>query len=124
MSESLFIRLGGQNAVNSAVDIFYRRLLWDERVNYFFDDIDLAQQIIKQKGFLTMAFGGPNYYTGKSMQEGHRHLLTRGLNDLHVDIVIEHLGATLQELGAKEEDIVEVLTIANNAREDVLGRTS
>lgn len=36
MSESLFERLGGQNAVNTAVDIFYRKMLLDERVNYFF----------------------------------------------------------------------------------------
>ncbi len=123
MSKSLFTRLGGQSAVNTAVDLFYRRLLLDNRVSHFFDDINLEQQINKQKGFLTLAFGGPNHYSGKNMQEGHRHLLERGLNDSHVDIVIEHLEATLQELGAKGEDIREVLIIANSARDDVLGRT-
>ena len=40
MSESLFERLGGQNAVNAAVDIFYRKMLTDDRVSYFFDDVD------------------------------------------------------------------------------------
>lgn len=59
MTESLFERLGGQNAVNAAVDIFYRKMLMDDRVNYFFDDVDMEQQILKQKGFLTMVFGGP-----------------------------------------------------------------
>ncbi|CDZ79439.1 SynHb [Legionella massiliensis] len=122
MFESLFDRLGGQNAVNTAVDIFYRKMLLDERVNYFFDDIDMEQQILKQKGFLTMVFGGPNQYTGKNMQEGHRHLLERGLNDSHVDIVLEHLGATLKELGAHDEDIQKVATIANSVRDEVLGR--
>lgn len=58
MTESLFERLGGQNAVNTAVDIFYRKMLMDDRVNYFFDDVDMEQQILKQKGFLTMVFGG------------------------------------------------------------------
>ncbi|KTC76533.1 group I truncated hemoglobin [Legionella brunensis] len=124
MSESLFDRLGGQNAVNTAVDIFYRKMLLDERVNYFFDDIDMEQQILKQKGFLTMVFGGPNHYTGKNMQEGHRHLLERGLNDSHVDIVLEHLGATLKELGAHDEDIQKVAAIANSVRDEVLGRAS
>jgi hemoglobin len=124
MSESLFDRLGGQNAVNAAVDIFYRKMLLDERVNYFFDDIDMEQQILKQKGFLTMVFGGPNNYTGKNMQEGHRHLLERGLNDSHVDIVLEHLGATLKELGAHDEDIQKVAAIANSVRDEVLGRAS
>ena len=105
MSESLFERLGGQNAVNAAVDIFYRKMLTDERVSHFFDDVDMEQQILKQKGFLTMVFGGPNKYNGKNMREGHAHLLKRGLNDTHVDIVIEHLGASLAELGATAGDI-------------------
>ncbi|HAT6355250.1 TPA: group 1 truncated hemoglobin [Legionella pneumophila] len=124
MTKSLFERLGGQNAVNAAVDIFYRKMLMDDRVNYFFDDVDMEQQILKQKGFLTMVFGGPNHYTGKSMREGHKHLLARGLNDSHVDIVIGHLGETLKELGVNEEDIQKVAAIANSVRDDVLGRSS
>ena len=122
MSESLFERLGGQNAVNTAVDIFYRKMLTDDRVSHFFDDVDMEQQINKQKGFLTMVFGGPNNYKGKDMREGHRHLIKRGLNDTHADIVIEHLGATLKELGANDKDIQEVAAIANSVRDDVLDR--
>jgi hemoglobin len=123
MSESLFERLGGQDAVNAAVDIFYRKMLLDERVSHFFDNIDMEQQILKQKGFLTMVFGGPNQYSGKNMREGHAHLVKRGLNDTHVDIVIEHLGATLADLGVAMEDIEHVAAIANSVRDDVLGRT-
>lgn len=122
MSDSLFERLGGQDAVNAAVDIFYRKILADDRVSHFFADVDMEQQILKQKGFLTMVFNGPNNYNGKDMREGHRHLIKRGLNDTHVDIVIEHLGATLQELGVNEKDIQEVATIANSVRDDVLDR--
>ena len=122
MNSSLFDRLGGKAAVDQAVDIFYRKMLLDERVSYFFDDTDMERQILKQKGFLTMVFGGPNHYTGKGMREGHAHLLKRGLNDEHVDIVIAHLGATLQELGATAEDIQQVAAIANSVRDDVLGR--
>lgn len=122
MSSSLFERLGGNQAVNAAVDIFYRKVLADEEVNYFFEDVDMDKQIVKQKGFLTMAFGGPNNYTGKDMREGHRHLVQRGLNDSHVDIIISHLGATLKELGVCDADIQEVAAIANSVRSDVLNR--
>lgn len=122
MPVSLYERLGGQAAVNIAVDIFYRKILTDQRVNNFFDDIDMEQQIIKQKGFLTMVFGGPNHYTGKGMREGHGRLVKMGLNDTHVDIIIEHLGATLTELKVSDQDIQEVAAIANSVRSDVLGR--
>ena len=122
MNSSLYERLGGEDAVNIAVDNFYRKVLSDDRVNYFFDDVDMDKQIPKQKAFLTMVFGGPNNYTGKDMREGHRHLLKRGLNDSHVDVIIELLGQTLGELGAEEKDILEVAAIANSVRDDVLNR--
>lgn len=119
---SLYERLGGEAAVNQAVEIFYRKVLADERIQHFFDDVDMDRQIGKQKAFLTMAFGGPNNYTGKDMREGHKHLVERGLNDSHVDAVIELLGETLQELGAGEDAIQEVAAIANSVRDDVLSR--
>lgn len=119
---TLYERLGGQDAVDAAVEIFYRKMLADDRVNYFFDNVDMDKQIAKQKGFLTMVFGGPNNYTGKDMREGHKHLVERGLNDTHVDIVIEHLGSTLKELGVPDKDISEVAAIANSVRDDVLNR--
>jgi hemoglobin len=119
---SLYEKLGGEEAINAATDIFYRKMLADERVSGFFDDTDMEGQIAKQKAFLTMAFGGPNNYTGKSLRDGHAHLVEKGLSDMHVDVVIEHLGATLKELGVSDEDIAEVASIANSVRDDVLGR--
>ncbi len=122
MNVTLYERIGGEAAVNAAVDNFYRKVLSDDRVNYFFDNVDMEKQIVKQKGFLTMVFGGPNHYTGKDMREGHRHLLQRGLNDSHVDAILELLGNTLRELGVAEQDILEVAAIANSVRDDVLDR--
>lgn len=119
---SLYEQLGGSPAVDAAVDIFYRKMLSDDRVAHFFDDIDMEKQAAKQKGFLTMVLGGPHNYTGKSMREGHKHLIARGLNDTHVDIVIEHLGDTLKELGVGDEQIAQVAALANSVRDDVLNR--
>jgi hemoglobin len=36
--------------------------------------------------------------------------------------VIEHLGATLREVGAKEEQIAQVAALANSVRDAVLSR--
>ncbi len=119
---SLYERLGGAPAVEAAVDIFYRKVLQDERINRFFDDVDMERQAGKQKAFLTMVFGGPNNYTGQDMRRGHAHLLERGLNDSHVDAVIELIGQTLQELGVPQADIAEVAALANSVRDDVLSR--
>jgi len=119
---SLYDELGGAPAIDAAVDIFYRKVLSDDRISRFFEGVDMERQAAKQKGFLTMVFGGPNNYTGKDMRTGHAHLVKMGLNDSHVDAVIEDLGATLRELGVGEERIAEVAAIANSVRDDVLNR--
>ncbi|MFV2004086.1 MAG: group 1 truncated hemoglobin [Gammaproteobacteria bacterium] len=119
---TLYERLGGEAAVDTAVDIFYRKVLADDRINKYFENVDMEAQAAKQKSFLTMVFGGPNNYTGKDMREGHKHLVERGLNDSHVDAVIENLGNTLKELGVDDADIQEVADIANSVRDDVLNR--
>jgi len=119
---NLYERIGGKEAVDTAVDIFYRKVLIDNRINGFFDGVDMEQQINKQKGFLTMVFDGPNEYSGKDMREGHKHLVARGLNDSHVDAVIENLGTTLQELNVADEDIQDIVNIANSVRDDILNR--
>ncbi|WP_297311125.1 group 1 truncated hemoglobin [Neptuniibacter sp.] len=117
---SLYERLGGEAAVDAAVDIFYRKVLVDDRISHYFDDVDMDGQAAKQKAFLTMVFGGPNNYTGEDMREGHKHL--KGLNDTHFDAVVENLAATLTELGVGDEDIGEIAGIAESVRDDVLNR--
>ncbi|MGO9988166.1 MAG: group I truncated hemoglobin, partial [Steroidobacteraceae bacterium] len=75
----LYEDLGGEPAVNAAVDIFYRKVLKDDRISRFFTGVDMAKQAAKQKSFLTMAFGGPNNYTGLDMRKAHAHLVEKGL---------------------------------------------
>jgi hemoglobin len=119
---SLYDRLGGEKAVNAAVENFYRRVLSDGRIARFFEGVDMDSQIAKQKSFLIMAFGGPNKYTGADMRNAHKKLVDKGLNDSHVDAVIENLNTTLRELGVPETEVKEVAAIANSVRNDVLGR--
>ena len=122
MSGSLYERLGGTDAVKAAVDIFYDKMMADDRVRGFFDSTDMDRQRRRQMSFLVFAFGGPNNYDGQNMRDAHEKLWAKGLNDSHVDVVIEHLGGTLKELGVADADIAEVAKIANSVRDDVLGR--
>jgi len=119
---SLFSEIGGEGAVNAAVDIFYRKVLKDERINRFFEGVDMVKQASKQKAFLTMAFGGPHNYTGEDMRRGHAHLVAQGLNDSHFDAVMENLGATLKELNVPDHLIAQAAAVAESTRNDVLGK--
>jgi len=114
---TLFERIGGEKAVDAAVDIFYEKVLADTRINSFFENLDMVAQARKQKAFLTMAFGGPHNYSGKDMRSGHAHL---GLTQEHFDAVVENLAATLTQLGVAASDIQEVAGIAESVKADVL----
>lgn len=114
---SVYESIGGAAAVDAAVDIFYRKVLSDELISGFFETIDMDTQRAKQKSFLTMAFGGPNEYTGKDMREAHKHMK---LNEDHFNAVANHLVATLQELSVAQEYIDEIVDIALSVKDDVL----
>ncbi len=123
MSEpTLYEQLGGEAAVNAAVDNFYRRVLADERVNHWFEGTDMVRQAAKQKAFLTFAFGGPNNYTGMDMKDGHAHLVAKGLGDADFDAIVDNLGTTLREMGVAEDLIARVAATAETTRGAVLGR--
>ena len=118
--ESLYEKIGGEAAVNAAVDLFYRKVLLDDELSPFFEDVDMEQQHIKQKAFLTFAFGGPVEYSGKDMTDAHAKLVAKGMNETHFNLVMKHLGATLTELEVPGPLIEQAAAIAMSVKDDVL----
>jgi truncated hemoglobin YjbI len=116
---TLYDRIGGDAMVDKAVDIFYRKVLTDERISSFFENIDIVSHGIKQKKFLTMMFGGPNTYCGKDMHSAHAHMR---LNEGHFSAMLNNLVETLRDLDIFEDDISEILAVANYVKDDVLNR--
>lgn len=116
-NNSLFEKIGGMNAVNAAVDIFYTKVLADSTINHFFTNVNMDTQAAKQKAFLAFAFGAPLAYSGKNMRDAHAHM---NLTEEHFNAVATHLVATLQELNVAQELIDEVVSIAVSTKDDVL----
>jgi hemoglobin len=117
--DSIYQQIGGEAAINAAVDIFYVKVLADERVKHFFDDVSMEKQKRKQKSFLSMAFGAPVPYTGKDLRKAHEDL---DLNETHFNAIAEHLQATLVELKVPKETIDRIMTVVGTTKDDVLNR--
>ena len=122
MGNSLYDRLGGETAIKKAVDIFYKHVMADQRINHFFKGVDMKKLSRMQNAFLTTAFGGPNIYTGRALRAAHARLVQQGLNDSHFDAVLDDLTKTLKELNVSDNLIQEAVKIADSVRNDVLGR--
>ena len=119
---SLFERIGGEAAIEAAVVSFYERVMADPSLAPFFEHLDMSAQIKKQIAFMTMAFGGPNRYTGRDLRTSHAKLVSQGLGDAHFDAIAVHLGDTLKELGVDDTTTSEVLSFIGGTRRDVLNR--
>jgi len=119
-ANSLYQKLGGKAAVDAAVESFYKKVLADDRIKHFFDDVNMDKQRRKQKEFLSAAFGGPAPYTGKDLRRAHANL--PGLNESHFNAVAENLQKTLEELKLSKEIIDQVMAIAASTKDDVLNR--
>ena len=116
--ESLYHQIGGKAAMSAAVDLFYTKVLADEKVNHFFEDVNMKRQHNKQKEFLSAALGGPEPWTGKDMRQAHKSL---DLTEEDIGAIAGHLMATLEELKVDKELIGKVMAVVGSTKDDVLG---
>lgn len=122
MSQNLYERIGGESAVRATVLKMYEKILADEVLAPFFEDIDVEALRRSQSAFVTYAFGGPNHYTGKNMRAAHANSVKNGLSDVHFDLVAGHLKSAMEELNVPTNLIDEALNIVGSTRTDVLNR--
>ncbi|KAF4654208.1 hypothetical protein FOL47_010097 [Perkinsus chesapeaki] len=115
---TLYEKIGGEPAVDAAVELFYKKNLSDVRIKHVWGKTDMSKLKVHQKNFLTFAFGGPNDYTGRSMKAAHAGL---NITEEQFNAVAENLGNTLKELGVAQELVDEVIAIAAAQHDSVVG---
>lgn len=118
---SIYEQIGGEPAMNAAVDIFYKKVIADPLLAPFFDGIDLDRQRKMQKAFLSQVLGGPQQYSGKAMRAAHKRQVEEGMGIEHFNHVATHLQNTLQELNVPGDLVSEIMTTAASTKDDVLG---
>ena len=119
---TLYENLGGQAALDAFVPALYDKVLTDDRVSSIFRGVDMERQGRMLKAFLTMGFGGPDDYAGKSLRQGHKHLVNQDLNDEHFDAVAGHIKSTLEDLNVPAELVDQVMGAAGSLRDEVLNK--
>ncbi len=121
MSKPLFERIGGESAVKATVIKMYDKILTDDELAPFFENVNVETLRLSQSAFVTYAFGGPNHYTGKSLRTAHAGAVASGLSGRHFDRVATHLKSAMEELNVPADLIAEALAIVGSTRADVLG---
>jgi len=118
MEQTLYEKIGGDEAISKVVDYFYTNLvLKDPTVQQFFENTDMEKQKRHQSKFISFALGGPNQYSGKSMQKAHEGM---NLQPAHYNAIVKHLHDALAHFGVSEADIDTALTKVASLRDDIL----
>ncbi len=114
---SLFDKLGGAPAIEAVVTEFYKRVLADKELKGFFNTTDMDKQRRHQTQFISMALGGPNQYTGRSMKAAHADMK---IKENHFNLVAGHLVETLKSFNISQADIDEVVSKVGPLKDDIV----
>lgn len=102
MSEdTLYERLGGNESIEAVVESFYDRVLADELVNGYFEEVDMQRQVAHQTQFISSVTGGPVEYSGAEMREVHGGM---GITEAEFEAIAVHLDTTLREFDVPDGD--------------------
>ena len=118
-TKTIYQQLGGEPAIDAAVEIFYKKVLDDPELMGFFSETNMTFQKNHQKRFITYLTGGSDTYKGKDMRSAHKHL---NLTDEHFDSIKNYLGETLLELKVPYNLVETIGGAIETLRIDVLNR--
>jgi hemoglobin len=120
---SLYERLGGIYNIATVVDDFIDRIMVDDRLNAN-PRVDEAHHRVAPAGFkylvteqLGEASGGPQRYTGRSMEDTHRELLITGDE---WEAFIDDLNQTFDRFEVPQQERAEVLAIIESTRDAIV----
>ncbi len=117
--ETLYNQLGGEKAIDIAVDMFYDKVLSDPDLMTFFEETNMAFQRKHQKDFITYLTGGTQVWKGKDMKTVHKHMK---IHDEHFDAIKNYLAQTLLELGVKQNLVDQVSNAIEGLRTDIVNQ--
>jgi hemoglobin len=120
---SLYRRLGGVYSIATVVDDFIDRVMADARLNAN-PLVDEAHHRVPPAGFkylvtemLCWAAGGPQSYTGRAMEESHRHLrITAG----EWQAFLDDLQQTLDKFAVPAAEQAEVKALVESTRSAIV----
>ncbi len=120
---SLYERLGGIYNIATVVDDFIDRIMVDGRLNAN-PQVDEAHHRVSPAGFKYLvteqvgeAAGGPQRYTGRSMEDTHLDLLITGDE---WEAFIDDFNQTLDKFEVPQQERSELLDIIESTRDAIV----
>ena len=120
MTDSLYKRLGGYDAITAVVDDLLARLMADDQLGRFWknrglDGLRREKQLLID--YLCASAGGPLYYTGRDMTTSHKGM---GISESDWQVFIGHVEASLATFEVPATEHTEVLAFVGGLKSEVV----
>jgi hemoglobin len=116
--QTLFERVGGEQAVSDLIQDFYDRVLADLELKPFFKNASMDKLRRMQREFFSAALDGPITYTGRPLSHVHHG---RGISKHHFSLYVGHLIDTLKGHGINDQDVQEIIGRINTYADEITG---
>jgi hemoglobin len=116
---SLYVRIGGADAVAAAVDGLYERIVADRELQAYFVGVEMERLKAHQRAFIASALGGPERYQGRRLDDAHRRL---HITPEAFAKVADHLVDTLVALDVDPPAVAAVVEAVGSLRPQVVSR--
>jgi hemoglobin len=116
--QTLFERVGGEQAIRDLIHDFYERVLLDPELKPFFKNVSVDKLRRMQREFFSAALDGPISYTGRPLNHVHHG---RGITKHHFALYVGHLIDTFEGRGINEQDVQEIIARINTYSEEITG---
>ena len=120
---NLYERLGGVYNIATVVDDFIDRIMVDSRLNAN-PRVNKAHHQVSPPGFkylvtemVCQATGGPQKYSGRSMQDSHKHLL---ITAEEWKAFLDDFQQTLDKFEVPQTEQAELKSIVNSTRANIV----
>ena len=118
--ETLYVRLGGYDAISAVVGDLLPRLQHDPLLAQFWqrrpeDSLKRSKQLLID--FLSANAGGPVYYAGRDMKTSHKGMR---LSEADWSAFMKHLHAALDSLKVRRPERDEVVALVDSTKNDMV----
>jgi hemoglobin len=121
LTRTLYEKYGGFSTVSRIVMALYDRILDDDVVGPFFDDVDMPRLIDHQTKFVSSLMGGPASFSEVHIANAHRKL---PIDDVHFDKLKALVNETLTEFGIAPDDATTVVDAVEARRKLLIKKTA
>jgi hemoglobin len=122
-STSLYGHLGGISPITTVVDDFIARIMVDDRLNTNPRVAEAHHRVLPPGSkylvteMLAEAAGGPQRYTGRSMEESHRDLL---ITSDEWDAFMGDLSQSLDQFAVPHQESSDVIALVESMRSEIV----